>query len=492
VIELLKLLWLPTLQTLFMVFVSALLSSVSGLLLGVLLIALRPSGVHPAPTTHKALSIVVNVGRSLPFIILMVAITPLTRLLTGSAIGVGAAIVPLTIGAIPFVARLVENALQEVPTGVIEAAITMGASTKQIIRKVYLPEARPSLIRAYTVVAITLVGYSAMAGAVGGGGLGDLAIRCGYQGFRLDVMIATVLAMIVIIQGLQWSGDALAARAERGRAASSSSKLRTWTRWSAAVALMIALLTLGVAHYKQNRVKPLRIGVNPIPHGEILQFLQPELKRQGVELEIVYFTDYIQPNLALSSGDLDANLFQHKPFLDRFNHDHGTRIVPIANVHIEPLGLYPGRAHSLAALTNESEIGVPNDPVNLGRALAVLQSAGLIKLRTGVSIGATQQDIVDNPKRLRIRELEAAQLPRSLPDLDAAVINTNYALSIGLNPLHDALFLERSDSPYANLLATTPEKANDPRLAKLVEALHSEQTRQFILQKYKGAILPAF
>jgi ABC-type methionine transport system permease subunit len=348
---------------------------------------------------HKALSAAVNIGRSLPFIILMVAITPLTRMIAGSAIGVTAAMVPLTIGAIPFVARLFENALQEVDRGAIEAAQIMGATPWQIVRKVYLPEALPAMIRALTVATVTLIGYSAMAGAVGGGGLGDLAIRCGYQGFRLDVMIATVALMIALIQILQWGGDHLALRIQRGRPIVALRPGKALVRWSAAFAVLLLVVGVYCVHSELHRPKPLRVGVNPIPHGEILQFLQPELKRQGVDLQIVYFTDYVQPNLALAAGDLDANYFQHCPFLEIFNRNHGTHIVAVANVHIEPLGLYPGRVRSLAALADGAQIGVPNDPVNLGRALMVLQSAGLLKLRAGVSINATQQDIAALPAR---------------------------------------------------------------------------------------------
>jgi D-methionine transport system substrate-binding protein len=234
------------------------------------------------------------------------------------------------------------------------------------------------------------------------------------------------------------------------------------------------------------------VGASAVPHGEILEFIKPELKRQGVDLKIVYMEDGPQMNSALVAGDLDANFFQHRPYLDRFNLDHNTQIVSLAKVHIEPIGLYPGRARSLAALPERGEIGIPNDTTNLGRALDLLQAAGLIKLRQPAPANANQQDIVENPRHLRIHELAGAELPRALPDLDAAVINTNYALLAGLNPIRDALYLESSNSPYANLLAAMPEKFRDPSLAKMVTALHSPQTRQFIQEKYKGAILPAF
>lgn len=237
----------------------------------------------------------------------------------------------------------------------------------------------------------------------------------------------------------------------------------------------------------------LRIGVSPIPHAEIVQHVIPELAKQGIQVEIVSFEDYVQPNLALAHGELDANYFQHIPYLTQFNKDHGTNIVVVGKVHIEPIGLYPGRAKSLAALPNKGLIAIPNDPVNGARALLLLQNAGLITLRPGVGFNtATVRDIVNNPRHLQFRELEAAQLPRALQDVSAAVINTNYALEGGLNPLKNAIFLENSNSPYANVVAVNAGHENDPRVAALVKALNSPDTKKFILDKYKGAIVPAF
>jgi ABC-type methionine transport system permease subunit len=214
--ELINLLIQPTLETLAMVLVSATISGVLGTALGVLLVVTERGKVLSAPWLYRVLNTITNIGRSIPFIILMVAIIPVTRWLVGTSIGTTAAMVPLVIGAIPYVARLVEATLRAVDSGVVEAVLTMGATPWQVIRKTYLPEAVPGLIRAMTVVSITLVSYSAMAGAVGGGGLGDLAIRYGYQGFRLDVMISTIVVLVLIIQGIQLAGDRLASHYQRG------------------------------------------------------------------------------------------------------------------------------------------------------------------------------------------------------------------------------------------------------------------------------------
>ncbi|MGA9520576.1 MAG: methionine ABC transporter permease [Myxococcaceae bacterium] len=209
---LLALLVPATLETLLMVSVATAVSCVAGLALGVLLVTTEPGGLHPIPVLNRALGAVVNVGRSIPFIILMVALIPFTRLLVGTSIGTRAALIPLIIAAIPSVARLVESALREVPVGLVEALTVMGATPLQVIRHAYLREALPALVRGATLTAISLVSYSAMAGAVGGGGLGDLAIRYGYQRFRTDVMLATILVLLALVQGLQFFGERVARR----------------------------------------------------------------------------------------------------------------------------------------------------------------------------------------------------------------------------------------------------------------------------------------
>jgi ABC-type methionine transport system permease subunit len=202
-------------ETLYMVGVAALFCAAGGLALGILLVVTAPGGVLPAPLAYKTLTALTNLGRSIPFIIIVVAIVPFTRLIVGTSIGTDAAIVPLVVGAIPYVARLVESALLEVDHGVIDAVITMGATPWQLVKKAYLPEAIPALLRAMTIMSITLVSYSAMAGAVGGGGLGDLAIRYGYQRFRPDVTISTVIVLVAIVQAVQFLGESLAKRFDR-------------------------------------------------------------------------------------------------------------------------------------------------------------------------------------------------------------------------------------------------------------------------------------
>lgn len=262
-----------------------------------------------------------------------------------------------------------------------------------------------------------------------------------------------------------------------------------FARLLASSAMTVALFS-GVA----SAAETLKVGVNPVPHGEILEQVKPILKAEGIDLQIVVFNDYVQPNLALEDKSLDANYFQNKPYLDTFNRDHRTDIVqvPGSNEHIEPFGAYSQKIRHLSELKDGAKIAIPNDPANEGRALQLLQKAGLITLKDPSNILSTPKDIIGNPKHLKFAELEAAQLPRALPDVDLATINANYALGAGLNPSHDALIVEDQHSIYANFVAARPDNVNSPALAKLVNALHSPQIRQFIDAKYKGAVIPAF
>jgi len=236
----------------------------------------------------------------------------------------------------------------------------------------------------------------------------------------------------------------------------------------------------------------LKVGATPVPHAEILKEIQPMLKEQGVDLQIVEFNDYVQPNVQVYEKQLDANFFQHTPYLDQFNKDKGYNLVKVAGVHIEPLGAYSRKIKQIGELKDGASVAIPNDPSNGGRALALLAQNGLLKLKEGVGVNAIVADIVDNPKRLKIKELEAATLPRVLDEVALAVINTNYALEADLVPMKDALFLEGKDSPYVNILVSRPDNKDGDAMQKLAKALNSEEVRAFIEQKYSGAVVPAF
>ncbi|ADD68842.1 NLPA lipoprotein [Denitrovibrio acetiphilus DSM 12809] len=256
--------------------------------------------------------------------------------------------------------------------------------------------------------------------------------------------------------------------------------------------LTVLLVLVGVSGYCETGEKTvLKVGATPVPHTEILEYIKPMLEKEGIELKIISFTDYVQPNLALDRGELDANFFQHIPYLESFSRDHNLNLSVAAKVHIEPIGVYSRKVSNIADLRKRAIVAIPNDPSNAGRALALLAKAKLITLKDGAGVSATVQDIVDNPKKLKVKALDAAQLPRVLADVDAAVINTNYALEGNLNPLKDAIFIEDKDSPYSNILVVRKVDFDKPALRKLAEILVSPAVEKFITEKYKGAILPA-
>ncbi|AMK28705.1 Methionine ABC transporter substrate-binding protein [Pseudomonas putida] len=236
----------------------------------------------------------------------------------------------------------------------------------------------------------------------------------------------------------------------------------------------------------------LSVAATPVPHAEILNFVKPQLAKEGVELKVKEFTDYIQPNVQVAEKRLDANFFQHQPYLDEFNKAKGTHLVSVAGVHIEPLGVYSSKVKKLGELPSGAAVVIPNDATNGGRALLLLDKAGVIKLKDNTNILSTIKDIAENPKNLKFRELEAATIPRVLTQVDAALINTNYALEAKLNPEKDALAIEGKDSPYVNILVTREDNKDADAVKKLVQALHSPEVKQFITEKYKGAVVPAF
>jgi len=234
----------------------------------------------------------------------------------------------------------------------------------------------------------------------------------------------------------------------------------------------------------------IKIGATPVPHVEILEFAKPLLKAKGYDLEIVEFTDYVTPNISVDEGGLDANFFQHLPYLVEFNANKNTQLVKTVNVHLEPMGLYSKKIKSLADLQDGATIAVPNDPTNESRALDILVKQGLltfndVKLKTVI-------DIKTNPKNLKIKELDAPQLPRVLDEVDAAIINTNYALSADLNPLKDAIVLESKDSPYANIVVVKKGNEEKEYIKALNEVLNSKEVKEFIATKYQGSIVEAF
>jgi D-methionine transport system substrate-binding protein len=244
----------------------------------------------------------------------------------------------------------------------------------------------------------------------------------------------------------------------------------------------LSALIVVVAGCKSHHADVLRIGITPGPAEEILRSAEPALTREGIEIKIVHFSDYIQPDMALASHDLDANLYQNAAFLNQFNRDHQTHFVALSRVYLPLMAIYPGHSKSLAALGSGARIAIPNDPVNHDRALLLLEKAGLLQLAHDSN--GLSANIQSNPRQLKLVELDAAQLPRSLDDVDAAVINANFALDAGLNPKRDSLLSETRDSPYANVLSTNAGAESDRRIQALATALTSSETRSFIAAHY--------
>lgn len=238
----------------------------------------------------------------------------------------------------------------------------------------------------------------------------------------------------------------------------------------------------------------IRVGASPSPHAEILEFAKDQLAAKGYELEIVEFTDYVMPNVALYEGDLDANFFQHTPYLDNYNEQNGTDLVSACKVHFEPMGLYSETLTSVSDVAEGSKVGVPNDPTNEARALNLLEAQGLIKLREGAGLNATPLDIEENPLNLEFVELEAAQLPRNLSEFAIAAINGNYAIEAGI--LDKVIVNEAADSEsaqeYANILAVQSGELETDKTKALVEALTSDETREFINTQYEDQFIPVF
>lgn len=261
---------------------------------------------------------------------------------------------------------------------------------------------------------------------------------------------------------------------------------------------MIAMATLvGCGNSKTETAeesKKIVVAATPSPHAEILEEAKVMMKEKGYDLEVKEYNDYIQPNLATENGDLMANFFQHQPYLDDFNKEKGTHLVSVASVHYEPFAIYPGKTKSLSELKEGDTVGVPNDTTNEARALLLLQAQGLIKLKEDAGLTATKNDIVENPKKLQFLEVEAAQLPHSLQDVNVAVINGNYALGAGLSVKNDALAVEGEDSEgaktYKNVLVVKEGNENNEAVKALVEILHSENIKNFINEKYNGAVIP--
>lgn len=471
---------LATWQTIYMVFIASFIGIVVGLLIGLALYFTQGHNTILKRLINHVLGFIVNIGRSVPYIILMIAIIPLTRWIVGTSIGTNAAIVSLVLAAIPFYARIAEAALQEVPSGLLDASLAMGATTSQIIRKVLIPESLPSLIKGGTLTVIGLIGYSAMAGAVGGGGLGQLAINYGYQQFNVGVMLMTVIILVVLVQLVQSLGDVAAA------------KRLTKPLWGLSIVLWALCIGSQVWPSTTAQQNTLKVGITSGVQQRIMAVAQRVAEqRYHLHLQLITFDDYNLPNIALNNGAIDANIFQHMPFLNAQIKAHGYHIVPIAKTFVYPMGVFSKKISQLSQLPNDALVAIPNDPSNEGRALLLLAQHHLIKLKPGVGVVATVHDITANPDHLQFKLMNAAQIPRALPDVTLAAITNDFVKPAGLK-LSDALFTEGPDAPYANIIAV---RKNDHNVLfkQLIAVMHSQAVLNATLTAFPhGAAIPAW
>ena len=395
-------------------------------------------------------------------------------------------------------ARVVESSLREMDRGVIEAAEAMGCTPWQIVTKVLLPECRPSLISGCTTATITILSYGAMAGSIGAGGLGAMALLRGYgRGWDVALYVSVIL-LVILVQIIQSIGTSLAVKTDRRvhqpRAKRKEEENNKMKRKLTVLALALALL-LSLAACGGGDGKTITVGATPAPHAEILEVAKEVLAEEGYTLEIKEYDDYIMPNTAVEEEELDANYFQHITYLNDFNESNGTHLVSVGSIHYEPFGIYAGKTASLDALADGAQIAIPNDATNGGRALLLLAQEGLITLEEGAGITATVDDIVENPHSFEIVELEARLLPTTLQDVDVAVINGNYAIDAGLN-IADALAIESAEgeaaTAYANVLVVKEGHENDEGIQALLAALESDEVKAFIDETYDGAVVPLF
>ena len=468
-----------TWETIYMVFCSSLIGIGFGLLFGVLLFATKQGQFWDNKVVNNILGFITNTTRSIPFIILLVALIPLTRLLMGTTIGTNAAIVPLSIAAIPFYARIVESALSEVSLGLIEAAHAMGATPLQIIIKVLIPESLSSLIKGGTLTVIGLIGYSAMAGAVGGGGLGELAINYGYQRFNTIVMIETVVILVIVVQIIQSLGDYFA----------KSKSLKPL--FFLTLFLLVASITQWTYALMSTKQQVLKVGIMSGQQETIMEVAKKVAKQKyNLSIQLVTFDDYVQPNEALNHGEIDANIFQHTPYLDAQVQAHGYQISAIGKTFVYPMGFYSQKIKNIQNLPDNAIVAVPNDPSNEGRALLILAKANLITLNPKAGLFATTKDIIANPKHLQFKALQNAQLARVLPDATLVALTNDFVGPVGFT-VNQAILKETADSPYANVIAVQTKNLKIFKFKELVKVMHSKAVIDITKRTYPngGAIV---
>jgi D-methionine transport system substrate-binding protein len=474
---------IATWETIYMVFISSLLSITIGLALGLILFLSKDNKQPIMKFFSLTIGYLVNISRSIPYIILMILLIPFTTLLLGTSIGTNASIVPLAIAAIPFYARISESAISTVDRGLIEAANSMGATNLNIICKVLIPEARNPLISGAALTIISLISYSAMAGAIGGGGLGSLAIQYGYQRFNMAVMLETVIILVILVQLVQALSDHLI-----------KSK-KNIILWLVAVPLLIASISQIIYTNIPNKINTIKVGVMSGQSIDIMQAAKKLAKdKYQINLEIIPFDNYDLPNEALNSGAIDANIFQHKPFLESQIKNRHYKISALGKTYIYPMGFYSSKISNLQQIKRNDIVAIPNDPTNEGRALLLLEKSGLIKLNKSKGWAVTPYDITSNPYHLVFKELDAAQIPRVLSQVTIGAITNDFLnLAKPKLTLKQALLAEDKTSPFVNLMVVRTKDLNDKQLLDILSIMHSPKMIRETKKYYpNGASIPGW
>jgi len=467
-----SLLTVSTVETIYMSVLSTLIAALLGLPLGFLTFLTNKGAILENKKLNAFLNVIINIGRSIPYIILLLALIPLTSwLLPGGSIGSNAAIVSLSAAATPFFARLTSNALFEIPTGLTETAKAMGATNWQIIRKFYLPESLPTLINAITLTFVTLIGYTAMAGTQGGGGLGSLAINYGvYRNMPSVTWAATIVIVIIVMLKNLFAITAIAS----------------------------ALVLTGCKEEKKADAAStapaptsIKVGVMAGPEHQVAETAAKVAKdKYNLNVEFVLFNDYALPNTAVSKGDLDANAMQHKPYLDEdVKAKNLNNLVIVGNTFVYPLAGYSKTIKNVNELKDGAKVVVPNDPSNRGRALILLEKQGLIKLKNSNDLLSTVADIVENPKNLKISEVDTSVAARALDDVDLAVVNNTYAGQVGLNAQDNGVFVEDKDSPYVNIIVARTDNKDSKAIQDFVKAYQTEEVYQEAKKHFKDGVV---
>ena len=492
-------------ETLEMVFVTSLIALIFGLLLGFVLYFTKNSKNKYSRWTYKILNVFVSIVRSFPFYVLMFFVIPFTRIIMKIFTGVGQAfsteafIVPLTLAAIPFFAKLIENSLDETKKEVIEAGVSLGLNTWQITTKIILKESLPSIISGVTLAIITLIGYSAMAGAVGGGGLGFFAYDKGYVAYDATLMIFAVITIIILVLIIQQCGNLLYKMAKVGKL--SYAKILAGTL----VLVSVFGVTKATIAFSGSNLPKIVVGTMSQPGEPILENLKESLKEKGYQLEIKLFNEFEAVNNALVDKSVDANLFQHEPYLDNYNKANNTDLVKAITMYDCVYGAYTKKdIKSIEDLKNTKDtiyISVANDSSNLKRCIELLEANGIIKttelFKTSQSLSATDIEKYYKPYpsfNVKLNAMSSAAIAKSLENENTylGIISATYAINAKLTS-NELLFEEKDlEHKNANIVAVRKDDLNEEWLKVLADELTSDNTKTFIEDYFKGTIKPYF